>query len=562
MTLYTHTFDIETLGWDNPIAVGVFDGNKYKDFLKLEEDQDVIWEFLEYVRDNIGPVRLYAHNAAHFDNRFILDCLVRHRQRVSIEGGLGVLRWTDTEITFRDSYQLLRTSLEKACIIFGVEEKLSWDHSSTRPIKDMSLEERRVFRAYLERDCRSLSEVYEKFVFELIKTFDILEPGQTLAQTSLRIFDSFYPLDKIESNLEHETQIRAALYGARNEVYTRYGENLNLYDIRSMYVSCYDTPVPVGKMSFVLPSMDRGIIGRAEVEVPDDMYIPPLPLHHGGQLLFPTGKFGGWWDMEELRYAASLGVKVKLKAQLDGKTAPILKDFGEVVCKLRSSSEGDLARLWKLLGLQLVGKLAQSRSRTGIKHVSTVKDLEGTIPIDKYEEYVEIDRPVKGRLQQHIARVTKPAITMRIRAEARIRHHKLMAQALSKGSLYYCDTDSIYCCATLPTGPDAGDLQEIGKALRAYFVMNKFYGYVTPEGVLKQRSSGFSGLKLSEDQFKELLRGKTLRLPNPSPNLTSPGDIIRGQTVVSSPRFRTIRTPLSQKNRVFDGEVTKPIHLK
>ncbi len=555
------TFDIETLKWDEPIAVGFYDGFNYVDFLKMKETDDVIWEFLTHIRDNCGSCKVYAHNAAYFDNRFILDSLIKHRQRVSIESGLGVLRWIEARISFHDTYQLLRTSLEKACTIFGVEEKLKWDHDSTKSIAKMGRNERRVFRAYLERDCRSLSKVYEKFVWKLMDTFKIGEPGQTLAQTSLRVFDTFHPLEGIEGNDEHHVQIRSALYGARNEIYRRYGEDLHLYDIRSMYVSCYDTEVPTGKLQFVNPRMDTGVLGRAEVEVPETLFIPPLPLHYEGRLIFPVGKFEGWWDMRELRYAESLGCKIKLKAQLEGEETPLLKDFGELICQLRLTSEKGLSRLWKMLGLQLVGKFAQSRSRTSIKHVSTILDLENCTPIDENEEYYEVERKLTAPLIRYISKVTKPAITMRIRAEARIRHHKILLGALENGEVYYCDTDSVYCQAILSTGINAGELQDLGEALRAYFIMNKFYAWVDLKGTLRQRSSGFSGLRLGEDAFKRILEGKVLRLRSSSPNLTSTSDIINGNGLVASPRFRTIRTPLNQQNRIFDGNETKPIKL-
>ena len=70
-SLEVHTFDIETLGWSEPIAVGLFDGINYKDFLKGSPDEDIIWKFLEYVRDYYGKVTLYAHNSTSFDNKFI-----------------------------------------------------------------------------------------------------------------------------------------------------------------------------------------------------------------------------------------------------------------------------------------------------------------------------------------------------------------------------------------------------------------------------------------------------------------------------------------------------------
>lgn len=554
------TFDIETLGWDSPIAVGLYDGkNRYIDFLKKGEEDDLIWRFLQYVADRYAPVNLYAHYSSHFDNKFILNALIEHKQKIALDSGLGVLKWLDKRISFIDSHLLLRTSLRKACEMFNIPNKLSWDHTTTIPIYKMDYADRSIFRDYLERDCRSLSAAYSKFAWEIIDTFSIPEPSYTLAQTSLKVFNTYYPLEEISSNPDFHWAIRESLYGARNEIYSRYGEDINLYDIRSMYVSCYDIPVPIGEMKFRSPKMEEGTLAEAIVTVPEDWYIGPLPLRHERRLIFPVGRFKGWWDMVELRYAESLGCKVELKRQIESKEEPILKDFGERICDLRSGSKGDLTRLWKALGLQLVGKFAQSRARSYVKHAETLTDLEGWTPLTDNEEYFEGERKVTKGLQSFLLKTVKPAITMRIRAEARIRHHKILLEAMEGGNIFYCDTDSIYCNATLSLGQNPGELQEIGTASRAYFIMSKFYGFVQYDGTIKQRSSGFSGVKLREEDFQNLLEGKSMLLRQHSPTFSSNDNIIGGEKVKARSRIRTIRTPLNNQNRIIEGHETRPI---
>ena len=556
------TFDIETLGWDSPIAVGLYDGKDvYKDFLKKGERDDILWIFLQYVKNRYATLNLYAHYSSHFDNKFILESLMKHKQKISLDAGLGVLRWLDCRVTFIDSHLLLRTSLRKACEIFEVPSKLSWDHNSTVPIGKMSFADRSIFRQYLERDCKSLSEAYSKFAWEIIDTFSISEPSYTLAQTSLKVFNNYYPLEDIKSNPDFHWAIKEALYGARNEIYTRYGESVNLYDIRSMYVSCYDTPVPIGEMSFRAPKMEEGILAEAIVTVPKDWYIGPLPFRNDRRLIFPVGRFKGWWDMVELRYAEELGCKVELRRQIEAEESPILKEFGERICELRQGSKGELTRLWKALGLQLVGKFAQSRARTYVKHADTLDDLEGWTPLTENEEYFEGERKSTKGLQSFLLKTVKPAITMRIRAEARVRHHKVLLEALKEGNLFYCDTDSIYCNAELDLGANAGELQEIGRAERAYFIMAKFYGYVQYDGTIRQKSSGFSGVKLREEDFKNLLDGKSLLLQQHSPTFTSSTDLMAGNELQAKSRVRTVRTPLNHQNRIIDGYETRPIEV-
>ena len=571
--LKVHTFDIETLGWSDPIAVGVFDGRVYKDFLKDSDNTDVIWTFLQYAKENFGGATLHAHNSSNFDNKFILECLIKHNQTIDMMAGLGSLRWKEAKLVFTDTRLLLRTSLDRACEAFDVPKKLDWKHADTKNIWEMPSDKLQVFRAYLERDCRALSAVYTLFVQRLMYTFDIEAPGTTLGQTALKIYDALYDLDTIDSNGPYHTQIRNILYGGRNEIYNRYGETLNLYDIRSMYVSCYDTNVPTGEMQFLNRkdiSIDRGTLAFAKVHVPEDWFIGPLPYHIGSSLLFPVGKFEGWWDMVELRYAHSIGIKVDLQIQLECEEFPALDPFGRMMIALRQKASSDenfeLTRLWKALGVQLVGKFAQNPRRSRIRHVSTfesMKDMEGWTFLDYDEQYLEGDRAINGSLRKHLLKTLKPAVAMRIRAEARVRHHKVLMEAQEKvgtEGLFYCDTDSIYTTATLETGEVAGELQVIGEASRAYFIMRKFYGFVTPEGTLRQRSAGFSGYKLSEKQFQKLLDGDELKIVTPGASLTSPNDLIRGEPTTSIHKERTLRTSTVQ-NREIEGLTTKPIKL-
>ena len=132
--LKVHSFDIETLGWSDPIAVGVFDGRVYKDFLKDSDNTDVIWTFLQYAKENFGGATLHAHNSSNFDNKFILECLIKHNQTIDMMAGLGSLRWKEAKLVFTDTRLLLRTSLDRACEAFDVPKKLDWKHADTKNI--------------------------------------------------------------------------------------------------------------------------------------------------------------------------------------------------------------------------------------------------------------------------------------------------------------------------------------------------------------------------------------------------------------------------------------------
>jgi hypothetical protein len=545
------TFDIEATDWTNPIAVGLFDGETYRDFLKEDKDTDVIWDFLQYLGKNCEGYHFYAHNASGYDNRFLLSCLIKHGQKVRLETGLGRLVWVAPDISFEDSFLVVGLNLAALCKAFRVPRKLEWDHNTTKNIWDLG-SRLDSFRTYLQRDVTSLSLAMDKYCQSLLGAFGVT-PSATVSLTSVKAFNrSFFAVKDIDANEAQESFIREATYGARNEVYKRYGEDLNLYDIRSMYVSCYDTPVPIGRMYWRRPVMERGTLAEATVEVPKDWKIGPLPYKRRGHLIFPVGTFSSWWDMYDLRNAEALGVTVKLHRQLEADEQPILKDFGEHISRLRYESSPEESQAWKLLGLRLVGKMGQRRYRSEIVHSDDIEDFTGYSPVDAEEMYHEKVTYLKGNKAPYV----KPAISMRIRAEARIRHLNL----LLKSDPYYCDTDSNYTTTNLPIGDNQGELQLVGFAKRAYFIRCKLYGYVNQNGVLKQRAAGFRDFRLTEYDFRQLLAGKTIEhYANP---ISDWKELLDGAAVKLQRIPRKARGNTIEDNRLISGLETYPIVVK
>ena len=543
----TPVYDIESIQWVNPIAVGYYIDERYHEVLKTSDDHDVMWSFLQEVR-KYENAKFYAHNAANYDNKFVLDCLARHDEEVRFIAGLGKIVWVKPNISFEDSFLLLGRNLATCCEAFNVPRKLTWEHDTTVNPWEMG-PRLDTFRQYLRRDCISLSESLDKFIDLLLSNFGIL-PSSTLALTAAKSFDKgFFPLKKIASNEAYEFAIRDATYGGRNEVYKRYGESIYLYDVKRMFMSCYDTPVPIGKMSWITPNIDRGTLAEAMVKVPDTQ-VGPLPYRYMGRLIFPVGIFRGWWDMVELRNAVRKGVDIKLLRQLEGEEEPILKPFSDLVNQLSNGSNQALGSIWKLFGLRLSGKFGQHKSRTEIKHVRDTAANEYN-PIDQGEVYHEVD----SILNTHQSPYTKPAINMRIRAEARVRH---LNKLLEAKDIYYCDTDSVYTTSEMSTGDNIGELKQIGYAKRAYFVGNKFYGYVDDNNQLKQKTAGYRDYQLTEYDFRRVLKGEEIAC-----SFKRIGDwksVVHGDGVNLVNRKFTFRQS-DFGNRIMGDAETSPIKL-
>ena len=543
-------FDIEAINWVEPIAVGYCINDEYHQVLKLHETHDVIWEFLKEISKYKG-VRFFAHNAANYDNKFVLDALVRHGQEARFAAGLGSLIWVGPNIYFDDSFMLLGLKLASCCDAFDVPRKLGWSHDDTRNPWEMK-DALPAFTEYLRRDCESLSSVVDSFSKLLIENFGVA-PATTLSLTAVKAFDKrFTPVKKIAPNIDFEVFLRSAIYGGRNEVYKRYGENVHFYDVRRMYMSCYDTPVPTTQLRWRNPDIDRGTLAEARVKVPD-MLVGPLPyrLNEGrsSRLVFPIGEFQGWWDMVELRNAVKLGVDVTIIRQLEADEQPILKPFADLVDELSAGANEAMSRIWKLFGLRLSGKFGQRRYQKEIRHVRLIKDGEYN-PIDESEIYHEVFVGNNTR-----APFIRPAISMRIRAEARVRHLNYLLQAKD---VYYSDTDSVYTTSRLETGEHLGDLKYVCFAKRAYFVGNKFYGFVDESGTLRQKTAGYRDYQLSEGDFKQILAGGELTF-----YFERIGDwkqVLKGHGVNLDERKFTYRRP-PNSNRVMGEAETSPIKL-
>jgi len=555
------TYDIESMNFTDPIAIGFFDGVDYHEFLKYTEDGDVVQDFLDFLSKDYVGLKLFAHNAVNYDNKYILDGLYKRRQKIGFTAGIARLQWKEQKIYFEDSMLILGRNLRACCEAFGVDQKLSWDHRKTRNIWEMDkLDE---FRAYMKRDVIGLSEVMTKYCKVLLTEFNVT-PSMTMPLTAAKAFDKvFYPVKKIDSNEEHELFIRKATVGGRNEVYRRQGEGIYFYDINKMYLSCYDVPVPIGRMRWTKPNIDSGTLAEAIVKVPQRMIAPlpfNLPIDRGfeSRLIFPVGEFRSWWDIRELRNAVRLGCDVDIKRQIEGDESPILDAFGDKVWDLIGSSNKELARIWKLFGVRLCGKFGQHRRQLEIAHAADIQDQDGWAPIDDEEVYHEKIVERKGHRTPYI----KPAINMRIRAEARIRHLELLLSAASKGDVFYCDNDSVVTNALMYKGTQRGELKLLDHAVEAWFVRCKFYGYVDDRGFLKTRMAGFHEFDITSYDFKRLVSGDIKSLRNTFKGMTPWKDAFSGGGVHMVDRSRTINGEREFENRIINGLDTEPIRLE
>jgi len=541
-------------GWTMPLGIGFWDGCEYRDFIRKEADQDIVWEFLSLLgkmQDSLGKKKpewiISSHTSDGLVTKFILDSLRRHKESLQPLAAIDTVKWLDKNIIFTDRHHLLPMSLKIICKAFGVDTPLDYS------IREGTYS----FRAVLKKDCLDLVKVLDSYTSRLQEKWEVT-PSLTLANTSMKIFNkNYFPTKKIHSNGNWEVEIRKATFGGRNEIYRDYGENINCYDVSSMFMSCYNTPVPIGKMLRSSPDLDTGTLAYAKVKVPTSLELGPLPYDFHGHLIFPVGEFEGWWDNTDLRNAVKpeWGCDVTILKQLKADESPILEQFGEDFLNLRYT-EKSMDKIWKQHGVVLYGKFGQKRHPTEVMHESQIpwNKLTNCVPVPDTEETFYLVASKRENLSK------KPAISMRIRAEARSRHSNLLLEASKSGEIFYCDTDSIFTTTQMTThkGPGMLHLVYNSPAWRGYFIRQKFYALIFPGGKLISKTSGYAGPNLREDYFQSMLEGENIPLSDYR-------DPSMKQILAYKPLERRLRDTSIKKTlspgRLITGTSTRPVQL-
>jgi len=559
-------------------TIGYFDANA-KEFFYWEggpEGDDLVWDFLTFMKKRyykaLKPIQVQAEGGSDWELKLILYSLLNHGEIDTWDlpmGGIEVTwnirpdRGRKMLIHFQDA-GVLKTwgGLRPTLKTLGFSDdfspvlldpgKVHMETPVTMPTAAKSVEE----------DCILVSMGLTYFTYKLQERFPGLVPKLTFPQFMMGIAGMYCPFNEMGDNREFASFIRKAVYGGRNEVYKRYGENVNSYDAHMMYTSCYDAPIPIGKLSWVSSRemrLDRGTLAQATVKVPEHWSIGPLPHRVNKHVTFPVGVFTGWWDMVELRMAAFLGAEVILLKQLECEEKIVLQEFGEAMYRLRHQDLA-LEGLWKKASNIVHGKTLQRPIFTKYSHIKDIKDLEGWMP--ETPDKLLWSRPLdseKDRSKRPPA-WNKPLVGMRIQAVGRVRHLKALLEASKAGDVFYCDTDSIYTTGILPTKetPLPGDLVLQGHYMRAYFIRQKLYGRVDVSGEFDHICAGFTDVNLDERDFTKMLNGSTV-LHQEVEHLSSMKDVMGG--TLKAIQYLISLKGSSPENRLYEGINSRPIEL-
>ena len=303
--------------------------------------------------------------------------------------------------------------------------------------------------------CRRDTEVTYKFAKLMIAKYNLFgaDCKSTIASTAFHFWRKFTGVhipfeqrgrDKISIIPENILDnFRLAYYGGRTECFFigKVKGEVHYVDINSMYPWAMRGALPWPYE--YKAGADLEADGLSQCEVRSDMALPCLPYRNeGGRLIFPNGKFSGFWTNNELQYFKSQGGKIlKVKS---GYTFPITSDpFSGYVDNLYNRRKGAVDALEKLTIKNLLnntyGKFGEGKERCIME--THDKFLKSKNKPDTFRHFGDLvlyniigDYPYQ-------ANFIWPSI---VTARARIYLHSLMLKIRELGNeLLYCDTDSV-----------------------------------------------------------------------------------------------------------------------
>jgi hypothetical protein len=528
-------FDIETSTWPDdvdlmseeevmayhnktidPFLVCFYDGTKEA----IYKGPDCLLEFLRNTL--IKPYRgvpIFAHNGGKFDTVALFH-LIRTTDEfkdfkiVPIFQNSRIMSMvvskSDHAWSFRDSFSLMPHSLKKLAIAFntGYEKakmpSISYDED---PV---------AWDAYCMNDCKALYALLQKFNTTLQSIGGSV--GYTTASTAMKTFRHTYLKNPIANSLEFNNLFRKAYYGGRTEIFNMYAREEDgpfyYYDVNSMYPAVmhdYDYPIdrPIRQTDVRLSALEgkTGIM-ECEIEAPALEY-PLLPYHADtGKLLFPVGRWHGYYDLDFIRKAEELGYAITPIRCWTFLTGPIFKDFIDTMYLIKKTETGAMREIAKLMMNSLYGKFGERQDMEEI--VLNPASIEGLYLIDNERGYYTVKK-------KHYAAHQIVQIATRVTSLAQLKLYSLIEMITSRGGrVYYCDTDSIICNRPLPTSDELGDIKlERGGVLRkGIYLLPKVYinvPYDRDESIKTRAMKGFSkdfqNKRSFEDYEEALLTG-------------------------------------------------------
>lgn len=500
-------------------CAGVYDGNRYRAY----HGPGAMQRFLdgELTHRTRGCV-YFAHAGGLADVQFVLESIVRRgpdtpfEVSASLAGSSAIIvkvKRGNNVWTFCDSFWLFRTSLRKIGESMGLykgggedfrcpgvddrkiriprirdgkrvgtKDVLSCGHE---PGTCMFYAPMPLLLEYNQRDCEILWKAIARFENEVLELGGELK--HTIASTALRLFRARFLKSTIHTVKSINEDAREAYTASRVEVFAPRSNGPGFsWDINSSFPHSMLAPAPgnLTRVNRTLPDSGGLYVAQATVNVPHGTSVPPLPYRHDGRVYFPTGTWGGWFTSVDLDYLQEKGGTVLGVSKVyHFEPFTDLADYVSVIYELRRVENDPFRKLvYKYLLNSLYGKFAERSEKERILIRPQCTAGLRTIAPGIFAETQDI--PVSH---------THVPIAAHITALSRRLLGRYIDQARELGRVFYCDTDSVFTDAVMPTSDALGGLKKEKEYTDAVFVAPKLYR--CDESV---RAKGFPSLKRAE----------------------------------------------------------------
>jgi len=555
------TFDIEAKNWNEHLLSGLYTGDEYYDFNDLSEFFDLLSQAPHI------PNTIYAHFGGIYDFLFLFDFIFNLETRPRVYSivmqsakilSFRIALSKTRKYTFIDSSGIIPFGLAKACESFGVENKKQpFDVENITHVTDE-------LREYLFYDCVSLYEVIDKYYQE--NGFE--RPVLTRTGASFANYKKYYnmtndELPKLPKKLV--APARSSYFGGRTEIFKMIGENLNYYDINSLYPFVMQRYFYPTDYKHVVHDYD-GELGLYNITIksPPNIHIPVLPVKLD-KLYFPIGEITGWYTTPEIDLALEMGYELKrVNAGHVFKSDPYLfrsfikhqyKKRVETSCPVKKIlCKDNMNHLYGRMGINIERPVIHLDDRVGSKLLKEFK-MAGGDRVLFFESKKEL---------HHI--YSNPLISSYVTAYARCYLYRSMRDKFGF-DVYYCDTDSVFTRRTIKTSEKLGGWKLEYKVKRACFTNPKSYildlGEKYAMKVKGIPNKILNNADLSFDDFKNFVKTGDF------PAVEIPGrGLERFKTGLSKSDFLTIRKNTVKKLHscydkriMLDNYQTMPINI-
>jgi hypothetical protein len=586
------TLDIETQSINNvmtPYCISFFDGKNFKSFYLSDyknSQEMLIFTINSLLKRKYNGYKIYVHNLSNFDGIFLLKILssidnikvhpiLKDGKMINIKMSYDNIN--AYQITFRDSYLILPSSLNKLARQFNVTNKGIFPYNFVNdqfnkninlnyigkvpPIKyfvNISIDQYNDYIKnysnnwslknetinYCNQDCISLYQIIHKFNSLIFEKYQLnIHKFPTLPSLAFGIYRTHYLIDYPIPLLSGQifNDISKSFTGGSTEMFIPFGENIYAYDVNSLYPYVMNNfDMPIGNIKFfegnILEIEDKPFgFFECKVTSPKTLKHPILQTKidsgQGIRTLSPLGSWIGIYFSEEIYNAIKYGYKIEILRGYTFDKTNIFKEYINDLYEIKKSSNKDdpMYLISKLLMNSLYGRFGMNE----ILFINNIIDdndlynyidkytINNIIPLDNNKILISyFDNNIKNNIMLSNETHSNISIGIASAITAYSRIHMTQFKNNLDYNLYYSDTDSIYIDKELSNNFISNNLGQMKleyKFNEAAFLAPKVYGglYFDNNKDLKSitKVKGYKN-KLDYYELKSLLnKDKSLSLP-------------------------------------------------